>query len=195
MYIQLVAYVNLTVMAIAHAILAVLVNQPCSGYDLAKQFDSSVGYFWQASHQQIYRELGKLEAQGWIEAEIIPQEGRPDKKLYSVTEFGQQQLVQWLTQPCDPAVIKDELLVKVFAGDLIAPAVLIAELKRHRHIHQEKLSVYQAIAQEHFRQPENLPLEAKLQYLTLRRGIRYETDCISWCEEAIEQLQQLDPRL
>ncbi|MCX7595443.1 MAG: PadR family transcriptional regulator, partial [Fischerella sp.] len=83
-------------MALAHAILASLIGRPCSGYDLAKQFDGSVGFFWQATHQQIYRELSKLETQGWITSEIISQEGRPDKKLYSVTELGKQQLKEWI---------------------------------------------------------------------------------------------------
>jgi len=32
-------------MALAHAILAALINAPCSGYDLAKRFDGSVGFF------------------------------------------------------------------------------------------------------------------------------------------------------
>ncbi|HEY9751061.1 MAG TPA: PadR family transcriptional regulator, partial [Allocoleopsis sp.] len=86
-------------MSLAHAILVLLTDSPQSGYDLAKRFDGSVGFFWQASHQQIYRELAKLEAQQWVEAEAIAQTGRPDKKLYHVTEIGQQQLILWMQQP------------------------------------------------------------------------------------------------
>ena len=44
-------------MSLAHAILVSLVCEPKSGYDLAKQFDGTVGFFWQATHQQIYRDL------------------------------------------------------------------------------------------------------------------------------------------
>ncbi len=66
-------------MALAHAILAALLDCPCSGYDLRKRFEGSVGFFWQASFQQIYRELGKLEELGWVESEAIVQQGRPDK--------------------------------------------------------------------------------------------------------------------
>jgi DNA-binding PadR family transcriptional regulator len=85
-------------MAIAHAILVSLVDCPASGYDLAKQFEASVGFFWRATHQQIYRELTKLEEQGWISAEVISQENRPDKKLYSVTDLGKQQLIEWINE-------------------------------------------------------------------------------------------------
>jgi DNA-binding PadR family transcriptional regulator len=73
-------------MALSHAILSALTDRPCSGYDLAKQFDGSVGFFWHASHQQIYRELTKLEQQGLVTAEAIAQAGKPDKKVYRVTE-------------------------------------------------------------------------------------------------------------
>jgi DNA-binding PadR family transcriptional regulator len=51
-------------MSLSHAILATLSNGCYSGYDISKQFAGSVGFFWYATQQQIYRELGKLEEQG-----------------------------------------------------------------------------------------------------------------------------------
>jgi DNA-binding PadR family transcriptional regulator len=178
-------------MAIAHAILVSLVESPASGYDLGKQFDdASVGFFWKATHQQIYRELTKLEEQGWITAEVIAQESRPDKKIYTVTELGKQQLVEWMAQPSEPTAIKDELLVKVFAGYLVPEKTMLEELKRHRHLHQEKLGIYQDMEQRYFQNPQALAQEAKFRYLTLRKGIRYESDWIAWCDEAIALLNQ-----
>lgn len=177
-------------MAIAHAILVSLINTPASGYELAKQFESSVGFFWKATYQQIYRELTKLEDLGWISAEVIAQETRPDKKLYSVTELGKQQLIEWMNVECEPAVIKDDLLVKIFAGHLISEHKLIEELEHHRQIHSQKLKVYQDIEQQYFPNPQTLTPEYKFRYLTLRKGIGYETDWISWCEEAIALLKQ-----
>lgn len=177
-------------MAIAHAILVSLINTPASGYELAKQFESSVGFFWKATYQQIYRELTKLEDLGWISAEVIAQETRPDKKLYSVTELGKQQLIEWMNVECEPAVIKDDLLVKIFAGYLISEHKLIEELEHHCQIHSQKLKVYQDIEQQYFPNPQTLTPEYKFRYLTLRKGIGYETDWISWCEEAIALLKQ-----
>jgi DNA-binding PadR family transcriptional regulator len=60
-------------MALSHAILATLVGGAFSGYDLRKQFEGSVGFFWQASFQQIYRELNKLEEQGWVHSQAVHQ--------------------------------------------------------------------------------------------------------------------------
>ena len=51
-------------MSLAHALLTSLLEQPSSGYDLARRFDKSIGHFWQATHQQIYRELGRMEKAG-----------------------------------------------------------------------------------------------------------------------------------
>ncbi|HEY9632895.1 MAG TPA: PadR family transcriptional regulator [Coleofasciculaceae cyanobacterium] len=177
-------------MAIAHAILVSLIDSPASGYDLAKQFEASVGFFWKATHQQIYRELTKLEEQGWISAEVVAQENRPDKKLYSVTELGKQQLVDWMTQKSEPTAIKDDLLVKTFAGYLICEQTIIEELEHHRKLHQEKLRVYQDIEQQYFQNPQALSQQAKFRYLTLRKGIGYEQDWIAWCDEAIKLLNQ-----
>jgi DNA-binding PadR family transcriptional regulator len=175
-------------MSLAHAILVLLNNCPQSGYDLAKQFDGSVGFFWQASHQQIYRELAKLEAQQWLEAEAIAQTGRPDKKLYHVTELGQQQLIHWMQQPCDLSPTKEALLVKMFAGPLVPREVMVQELERHRDLHAQQLALYRDIEQQHFPHPSELPVAEQFRYLTLRKGIGYETDWLTWCEEAIALL-------
>jgi DNA-binding PadR family transcriptional regulator len=175
-------------MALAHAILVSLVDSPCSGYDLAKRFDGSVGFFWSASHQQIYRELSKLEDKDWITAEIILQEGRPDKKLYRVTESGKQHLRSWITQPCEPMPIKDDLLVKLFAGYVASREEILAELEHHRKAHQERLSTYKDLEQRCFQNPQQLPQAEKFQYLTLLNGIRYETNWLVWCEEVTQLL-------
>ena len=73
-------------MSLAHTILATLGSESYSGYDLWKKFSQTSKYYWQATQQQIYRELGKLEKEGAICSELIPQEVLPYKKLYRVTE-------------------------------------------------------------------------------------------------------------
>jgi DNA-binding PadR family transcriptional regulator len=177
-------------MALSHAILALLIQHPSTGYDLTKAFAGSVGCFWKATHQQIYRELAKLESQGWVRVEVVGQTSRPDKKVYHMTDAGRQALVEWLAQPCDIPGLKDELLVKIFAGELADPTFLCQELERHRQLHQATLSQYEQIQQQFFAEPAHLAPSDRFSYLTLRRGIRYEQEWVAWCEEAIEQLQQ-----
>lgn len=177
-------------MALAYAILTLLVDRPHTGYDMTKKFDGSVGFFWKSTHQQIYRELAKLEDQAWVSAEIIPQANRPDKKLYSLTDLGKQQLLDWLVQPTEPMPIKEEVLIKLSVGYLSSVATIVHELSRHRQIHLEKLAVYRRIEQENFQNVMTASNHLKYSYLTLRRGIRYEADYVAWCDEAIELLQQ-----
>lgn len=180
-------------MALNHAILALLIDNPYSGYDLAKDFDQSVNFFWKATHQQIYRELSKLEDQALVQVKLIEQNGRPDKKLYHITEKGKSFLSEWLVESCDPMPIKEDLLVKLWAAQLIANPIehsaiakLIEEFQRHQQLHRQRLAAYNQIAAEFFPDPNQLPISEKYRYLVLRRGIRYEEDYIAWCDEVLE---------
>jgi len=177
--------------ALAHAILVALLDSPSSGYDLAKRFDGSVGFFWDASHQQIYRELGRLETTGAITSETVQQETRPNKKLYSITESGRTLLIEWLHRPSPLSPLKDDLLVKLFGGYLVEPTVILQELRQHRKLHQTRLVEYQAIEDRFFPDIEALTASQTYQYLTLRNGIQYEQGWLRWCDEALTTLQSL----
>ena len=175
------------VMALAHTILAVLAYCPCSGYDIGKRFDEGVGYYWKASQQQIYRELSKMETQGWVDYEKVPQDGKPDKKLYKATELGYEELAQWFAEPTEPTPVREDLLVKVMAAPHMPRALLLAELNSRRQLHQSQLQRYRnKEAQFQTKQPPTVA--EQFQYLTLRRGIRYEEDWIGWCDEVLDFL-------
>jgi DNA-binding PadR family transcriptional regulator len=172
-------------MALAHAILATLLDQPYSGYDLRRRFEGSVGFFWQASFQQIYRELGKLEEQGLVQSEAIAQQGRPDKRIFAVTADGEAFLQTWIQTPCEMAPIRDDLMVKMFAGFVVPRAEILKELQEHQVLHQERLAIYQQIRQNAFAKPEQLPDQELFRYLTLCGGIQYERGWLNWCKEAM----------
>ncbi|MCU0551783.1 MAG: PadR family transcriptional regulator [Leptolyngbya sp. Prado105] len=174
-------------MALTHAILAFLIKQPASGYDLAKKFNADFAQFWKASQQQVYRDLTKLESQGLIASEVVPREGVFDKKLYSITEAGKQFLKQWMLQPCDPAVVREELLLKMMAGELVPLQVLREEVERHRWLHLEVLQRYKQIERDYY-EGKTLSTGLQLRYLALKRGIRYERDWVEWCDEALTEI-------
>ena len=172
-------------MALSHTILATLGDDAYSGYDLWKKFTECTCHYWKASQQQVYRELNKLEAQGAILPEIVSQENRPDKKLYRTTAVGKEILTAWIAEPSEPMSVREDLLVKVLSGHLVSPEVIIKELKRRQQIHSEKLADYQDTEKEEYADLSKLSLAEKCRYLTFRRGIRYETQWVEWCEEAI----------
>ena len=86
-------------MALPHAILVSLCEQAGSGYDLARRFDRSIGCFWAATHQQIYRTLRSMEDDGWVRVTPVVQQGRPDKKVYTVSDIGRAELARWIAAP------------------------------------------------------------------------------------------------
>ncbi len=106
-------------MSLPHAILGFLNYAPMTGYDLKKAFDTSVRHFWPADQAQIYRTLKELMRQGWVTVEVVPQEDRPNRKVYHITEAGREELRRWLRTPTAPEDPRVPLLVKVFfAGGL-----------------------------------------------------------------------------
>lgn len=175
-------------MALAHTILTVLCEKEASGYDISKQFEESMACYWTASQQQIYRELGRIEQNGWACCRVVPQHGKPDRKVYAITAAGRQELSQWAAEPSLPTPIREDLLVKVLGGPYADPGQLLAEVQRRRGVHAGQLASYQETEALFFSQGE-LPLQEQYRHLTLRRGILFEQEWIRWCDEVIVFLE------
>lgn len=178
-------------MALKHTILAFLSRQPLSGYEVAKEFAEGFGScFWKASQQQIYAELAKLEQQGSVSYEAIPQPGRLDKKIYSITEQGQRDLTDWLTKPSEPMAIREDLGVMGLAGHLVPYQVVIREIERRRQLHAGIVQQAKKM-DEHFAQHlESLELKDLYMHLIIRRAIRYQEEWVAWCDEALQAIER-----
>ncbi len=182
-------------MALAYALLAALARESMSGYDLVKCFDREISCYWIASHQQVYKELRDLAQKAWVNVEIIPQQGRPNKNLYSITDLGRQHLADWVLEPSEPTSIRETLMVKLKAGFLVPKPVILQEIERRRGVHLNSWNELKTMERE-FCFPEGVPSDPKalpygerLHYLGLQRGIRYEAEWVEWCDFAIETLQ------
>lgn len=179
-------------MALSQAILASLAMAgPCSGYDLVKRFDEYINCYWSASHQQVYKELRDLEKKGWISPETIAQTGRPNKIVYSITEAGKQQLTDWAALPSDPTPIREPLMIKLKVGGLASLEPLLQELQRRHQLHRANLDRLRYLETEVFPPSERTSPADRLHHLSLRRGIRYETEWVEWCEEAIQCVEEI----
>ena len=77
---------------LGYALLGLLAREQLSGYDLAQKLKMPVGFFWTARHSQIYPELARLEREGLVTFHEVPQRGKPDKKIYSLTEAGREEV-------------------------------------------------------------------------------------------------------
>ncbi|YAL82833.1 PadR family transcriptional regulator [Dermacoccaceae bacterium W4C1] len=177
-------------MALEHAILVSLAEQPATGYDLTRRFGKSMGYFWPATHQQIYRTLARMEEQGMVTAVVHPGQGRPDRKVYELTDAGREEFLDYTRRPTPPFKTKMELAVKVrgmMHGDR---AAVLDDVRAQRDGHVKQLDEYQRYADQYYPDPSRIPDDQLPVYLVLRGGIRSEQGFIDWCDE---MLAALDP--
>src|ERR1700759_5067969 len=181
-------------MSLRDAVLAALLEGESSGYDLAKDFDASVANFWPAPPQQLYRELDRLAGQGLIQARVVHQERRPNKRVYSLTEAGRDAIRQFTSREPKPCVIRDELAVKVMTADAgNTPAVrdFVAERLQWNTAKLERYERFRTRLLDGRSEEEYLAQTERVgPYLTLLRGISFEQENIRWAERVLTVIEQ-----
>ncbi|MCW2658782.1 MAG: PadR family transcriptional regulator [Jatrophihabitans sp.] len=175
-------------MALEHAILVSLAERASTGYDLARRFDKSIGQFWTATHQQVYKVLGRMDANGWVAATVVAQDARPDKKVYDLTDTGRAELQDWLARPAEREATRSDLAVKIRGASYGDPAAVAAEVRRHRADHAGRLEFYLANEKREFPEPSALTGHRLHQWLVLRGGITLERGLIDWYDEVVVAL-------
>ena len=175
-------------MSLSHALLTSLLEKSSSGYYLARRFDKSIGFFWHATHQQIYRELGRMEQAGWIESSSAPDAGKTRKRIYRVLAAGSAELLRWANQASAQMDLRDELMVRLRAEAALGTIDLRSELAQRITQHEEKLALYRTIEERDFSALPELSRAAKIHYMILKKGILYEENSIAWSREMLQIL-------
>jgi DNA-binding PadR family transcriptional regulator len=181
-------------MSLNYAILSFLNFAPMSGYDLKKYFDDSIHHFWSATQSHIYRSLNQMEDEGWITHESVEQEGRPDRKVYSITPLGQQNLHTWLTTPLPLDNLREAWLIQIFFAHNLSNPELESLLAARLTAVRERLCGLQGDAQESlYRNAQNIGIAraSALWQMTLDYGIAMYQAEIAWLETAIEKARHL----
>jgi len=164
-----------------------------TGYELAKTFDASIGFYWKASHQQIYRELTRLRDRGHIQGCEVVQSGKPNKLVYTLTPEGRAALRHWGARPSVPPSIKDDLLVRLYALDSVDIDSLRTDLMARLEHHRDRCSRYERILNKRFPEDTASPADTG-KLLALHLGVRHERTVVEWCEEAIDALSAISGR-
>jgi len=173
-------------MALEHALLVALSERPGSGLELAGRFERSIGFFWHATHQQIYRVLGRMETDGWLSVETVPQTGKPDRRVYTVSTTGAQALADWLAEPLPMESFRSDLAVKLRAASYGDRANLLRRVRETLADHETRLAHYRDLETRDYPVPADLAGPDLDQYLVLRGGIRLEEFWIGWLNEYLE---------
>lgn len=179
-------------MSLKHSLLVLLAEQSSTGYELSQKYKEAIGFFWKASHQQIYKQLKELTVDGWVVFEQQTQQGKPDKKKYRVTADGLQELKRWLSSAIKPAKANDALLVMLYGGKHVEPQVLLTEIQRHKVLHEKNLKKLEAIQGLYYSLSPAQQKAYRLPYLTLKRGLSSEKAWLQWAEDVIEELSDPD---
>ena len=177
---------TLSCMALEHAILVSLRERPAAGLDLARRFDRSIGFFWSATHQQIYRVLARMEADGWVSSVGVAQRGRPEKKVYDVTAAGRAELASWLARPMPPEKFRSELAVRLRGASYGDRQAVLATVREQLADHRTRLAHYEQLAARDFPDPAALTGRELDVHLVLRGGIRLERFWVDWLTEYLQ---------
>jgi PadR family transcriptional regulator AphA len=116
-------------------LLGLLLRKPMHGYELHQSFaaPSPLGQVWHLGMSQMYKLLKELEGQGYVRAIIEEQDARPDKRVYHVTNGGQQALTEWLETPVRGIrLIRVEFLGKLYLAQALGPQVLQKVIDRQQ---------------------------------------------------------------
>lgn len=179
-------------MALAQAIMTSLIDADLSGSELARDFEKSMGFFWQSTHQQIYQELRKLADKGWLNKREVNQSGKPNKNVYGLTLAGREALAEWVFGPTRIQPSKDDLLLKLYNLSDANVEHIIGEIGLRRDEVMQRLYLYEAIRRRHYDDPSSLPVRHKGVYLALESGIHQGEQFLSWCDEALSLLSTVE---
>jgi DNA-binding PadR family transcriptional regulator len=182
-------------MPLAHAILASIELQPMTGYDLKKFFDVSVGHFWTTTQSHIYKALNDLENQGWVEKHTIPQEDKPNRKVYSITEAGRVELRRWLTTPLPPSPVREAWLIQIFFSQDSTNEEIAALIESRLQIMHHILDSFQSQAKSDIppETPSVLERARALWQITRDYGAAFYEFDLRWHEAMLERIKNLPP--
>ena len=103
-----------------------------SGYEL-KRWSENLRFFWAApAMSQVYREVERLTAGGYVEQRLVVRDGTRETKVYRITPAGRQALRAWLAEPPEPPLLKHPVALRVFFGHLLEPDELRRAIEAHR---------------------------------------------------------------
>lgn len=181
-------------MSLGFGILGFLNYGPMSGYDLVKAFGSSLDFFWHAQNSHIYLELKKLEKQNFICGETVIQSDRPNKRIFSITDTGRKEFMNWLAEGSgeDDIHFKSAFLMKVFFGGNLTPAQsadMLRQFKKDCESYLQKMGSIPGSIEAYGSNKESY--QTIYWQFTADFGYSFVKTCIEWAGRCIERLETI----
>ncbi len=175
-----------------HGILGLLNYSDMTGYEILETFRDSLNHFWNAQKSQIYRELTSLEQSGYISGTKVPQSGKPDKIVYSITDAGKNELLEWLSEDASENA-RIPLLMRVF---FLGEKSIDENIEFFEKLHDNYKVKYTSFssadkANDDYSEELSDPYKSMFWGFTISYGKRKAKMTLDWCEECIRTLKAL----
>jgi PadR family transcriptional regulator AphA len=174
-----------------YIILGLLSHEVLTGYDLRQIAERSIGNFWtDLSFGQIYPTLRALEKKGLVSKTVQIDEGRPLRKVYSITEDGREELRKWLLEPSDIEIFKLDILLKLYFGASVGVEHSIKKVEEFIHRNESTLERYAAF-EKSLKEIVDQSRDHKFFLLTLEYGQYIMKAQLQWAKHALDTLQSM----
>lgn len=177
-------------MPLKHTILGFLNISPKTGYDLQKKIGMTISHFWTSTQSQIYRTLGEMTEEGLIVSEVHYQDEKPNKKVYSITSEGKEELLRWLSNPLELPNHRNPFLIQLFFSGNINSEAVISNLSHYRAQMEER---HRFLLRDETRAMLSLSDSAyeKLLFSIIHNnGLQMLQSEIDWVDESIKLLKE-----
>ena len=172
-----------------YIILGLLGARPMSGYDIKQAFDRALASYWNAGNSQIYTTLKSLSSADLVEAEVIVQKSRPNRKVYRLTPAVQAELDRWLQEEVPERFSQDDFLTKLFFCGETTDEVTLQHLLEHRASLRRQLEHMEWARQQYAMRPTRRPRLLEYQMLVRDYKEAVLKAGLEVTERAIERLE------
>lgn len=178
-------------MSIELAILGFLSEKPRSGYDLKTRcFEGRLRSFWTADQAQIYRTLERLKDAKFVSATRRRQAGRPDRRVFEITQSGREAYASLLGAPSPLPPLRDPFLVQLYFSAHLTDDELLVLLRGRREEHQERLDELRARSRELAGMSDLTPRDSVLKQTAFDGAVSQQRALVDWLDECIEAVEE-----
>ena len=161
-----------------------------SAYDIKKFISDNVSFFWNESYWNVHKNLQELLRQKLVEIKSSTSEGR-EKIIYQITDGGKDWVNSWIREYPQETVLRHELLMKMFISSSEHISTMIDFIEHEENQYQNALMILMSI-KERVEMLETNQYRTEVSKLVLDFGIKYSQMVISWCEDALQTLNNLE---
>ena len=168
-------------------ILGLLSHEDRTGYDIKKQIDGAISFFWKGSFGNIYPTLKDLEESGLVKSAGATEGGR-EKIVYSITAAGREHLAEWLKNGQATNELRYETLLKMFFGGNAGREDALANIAQFEAEVRQSLAILKMYCGN---LEKVLDVEDHVYfYLTASFGVESYEAYLKWCDKAKKMLKK-----